>query len=94
MRLKHHADWRILGLQASQNFSRAIARAVVDADQLDLHGNGENLKDYFAEGGAFVINRHYDGKFHGAPDESETPPKSITIVNRTVPAGYCKLGYR
>ncbi len=40
MRLKHHADGRIFGLQGSQNLSRTVLRAIVDADQLDFYGNG------------------------------------------------------
>ena len=28
-----------------------------------------------------VIYRHHNGKFHGAAEEGETPPESITIAN-------------
>src|ERR1039458_3340308 len=93
IRLQNDADLRMLGLQFREDFARAIPRAVVDADQLDLQRNGEDLLHHLAKRGALVINRHDDGEFHGLSCEGYTLWKFIMIVNRVLLAGYYKLGY-
>jgi hypothetical protein len=68
MRLKNDTDLRMLRLQLGKDLARAIPRAIVHADEFDLEGNGQNPQDNLPECGAFVIYRHYDGKFHGVID--------------------------
>src|ERR1700723_3731670 len=79
LRLKSETNMRMLRLQFRENLSRAITGSVVDADQLDFERNGENLQDHLAEGGAFVIDRHHDGKLHGAPSVGEAPSNSLRL---------------
>jgi hypothetical protein len=51
---------RVLALQLRENFSGAVARAVVDAEQLEVERNRQNPLHYSAKGRALIVDRHYD----------------------------------
>ena len=55
---------RMLLLKLGKDFPRVVAGTVVDADELDVERNGEDFSNHFAQGGAFVVYGHDDGKLH------------------------------
>jgi hypothetical protein len=55
----------VLALQLGEDFTRTVARPVIDAEQLEIDWYGEHFPDDFTQGSTLVVNRHYDREFHG-----------------------------
>jgi hypothetical protein len=54
------------GGEFGEDFARAVAGTIVDADQFKVDWDGQDPGYDFAESGLLVVDGHYDGEFHGA----------------------------
>jgi hypothetical protein len=51
------ANLGMSGLQFGENLAGAIGGAVVDADEFNFEGDGEDARDDFAQSGLLVVRR-------------------------------------
>src|SRR5205823_14067 len=68
--LEEDSDLRPRRSHFLQDFARAIARAVIYAQQFDLKRHGEHTLDNSAQRRTLVVNRHNDREFHAESDDS------------------------
>jgi hypothetical protein len=52
-------------LRLREDRAGVVGGTVVDADQLNLQGDGEDMGDDFVQRGLLVVDGHDYGEFHG-----------------------------